>query len=63
MLHDLAVAQVVPEALAGAEADQAQEAVRALAARIPGGCAALLPNRPDGESGSFLTDVRIAALK
>ncbi|MGB0318293.1 MAG: DNA polymerase III subunit gamma/tau C-terminal domain-containing protein, partial [Pseudomonadales bacterium] len=35
MLHDLAVAQVVPEALAGAEADQAQEAVRALAARIP----------------------------
>ena len=35
ILHDLAVAQVVPEALAGAEADQAQEAVRALAARIP----------------------------
>ncbi len=35
VLHDLAVAQVVPEALAGAEADQAQEAVRALAARIP----------------------------
>jgi len=35
VLHDLAVAQVVPEALAGAEADQAREAVRALAARIP----------------------------
>ena len=35
VLHDLAVAQVVPEALAGAEADQAQETVRALAARIP----------------------------
>ena len=35
VLHDLAVAQVVPDALAGAEADQAQEAVRALAARIP----------------------------
>ena len=35
VLHDLAVAQVVPEALAGAEADQAQELVRALAARIP----------------------------
>ena len=35
VLHDLAVAQVVPEALAGAEADQAQEAVRALAARLP----------------------------
>ena len=35
VLHDVAVAQVVPEALAGAEADQAQEAVRALATRIP----------------------------
>ena len=35
LLHDLAVAQVVPEALEGAEGDEARAKVQALAARIP----------------------------
>lgn len=74
MLHDLAVAQVVPEALAGAEADQAQEGVRALAARIPAEDVQLyyqialtgvreLPYAPDARIAFEMTLLRMLAFQ